>query len=152
MPTPSSIFEMQQVEVWNARAGLAAALQPFFTAPWIMANIFHLSDEDALFASEAKAHEIEQQALEQAGTQAEVMRRFPELGPEGAMALGAPQPMDGMMPPGMQQQQEPPQEAIRQTVERALNEMQASNKRILRSVQRTDENVGRLGQRLRVAR
>lgn len=153
MPTPSSIFEMQQVEVWNARAGLAAALQQFFTSPWIMANIFHLSDEDALFASEAKAHETEQQALEQASTQAEVMRRFPELGPEGALALGAPPAMGGMLPPEQQQQQGPPsEEAIRQTVERALNEMQASNKRILRSVQRTDETVGRIGQRLRGAR
>ncbi len=152
MPAPSSIFEMQQIEVWNARAGLAAALQPFFTAPWIMANIFHLSDEDALFAAEAKAHEAEAQALAQASVQADIMQRFPELGPEGALALGAPvtgapqMGADGMAP-------EPaPAEDVRRRVDQALMEMQRTTDRIVRSVERTDRTVGRLGARLRVAK
>jgi hypothetical protein len=152
MPTPSSIFEMQQVEVWNARAGLAAALQPFFTAPWIMANIFHMSDEDALFAAEAKTHEAEAQALGQASIQAEIMRQFPELGPEGAMAAGAPQPMAGMGAPGMMQQpnqEQIPQESIKR-IEKALHQLQEANDRMLKSVDRTDTSVSRIGQRLRV--
>lgn len=152
MPTPSSLFEMQQVEVWNARAGLAAALQPFFTAPWIMANIFHLSDEDALFASEAKAHETEQQALSQAETQAEVMRRFPELGPEGALALGGQVGGMPMLPPGMGGQGQVPAEAVQRKVDKALVEMQQTADRIQRMMERTDRTVGRLGARLRVAK
>lgn len=152
MPVPSSLFEMQQVEVWNARAGLAAALQPFFTAPWIMANIFHLSDEDALFASEAKANEAEAQALAQASVQADIMRRFPELGPEGALALGAPTTGGmPMLPPGAQPGQVPAED-VKQRVDKALTEMQQTSDRILRSIERTDRTVGRLGQRLRVAK
>ncbi len=143
MPAPSSIFEMQQVEVWNARAALAGALQPFFTNPWIMANIFHLSDEDALFASEAKQHETEQQALAQAQAQADVMQRFPELGPEGALALGAPSGMGGqdMGPGGM--------EDVKRRVDKALTEMKNSNERVLQAVRNTDATVSQVGRRLR---
>jgi hypothetical protein len=151
MPVPSSLFEMQQVEVWNARAGLAAALQPFFTGPWIMANIFHLSDEDALFAAEAKAHETEAQALAQASVQADILQRFPELGPEGAMALGAPQPMMPPMLPG-QAPQQAPAEDVKRRVDKALTEMQVTSDRILRSIQKTDSAVRTIGQRLRVAK
>jgi hypothetical protein len=152
MPSPSSIFEMQQVEVWNARAGLAAALQPFFTAPWIMANIFHLSDEDALFAAEAKAHETEAQALAQASVQADILQRFPELGPEGAMALGAPQAMMPPMLSGQAPQQGAPAEDVKRRVDKALTEMQVTSDRILRSIQKTDSAVRTIGQRLRVAK
>ena len=143
MPAPSSIFEMQQVEVWNARAALAVGLQPFFTNPWIMANIFHLSDEDALFASEAKQHETEQQALAQAQVQADVMQRFPELGPEGALALGAPSGMGGqdMGPGGM--------EDVKRRVDKALTEMKESNERVLQAVRNTDATVLQVGRRLR---
>jgi hypothetical protein len=150
MPAPSSIFEMQQVEVWNARAGLAAALQPFFTAPWIMANIFHMSDEDALFAAEAKTHEAEAQALGQASIQAEIIRQFPELGPEGALALGAPiTGQSGLMgQPGQPGQEQMPQESIKR-IERALHQLQESNDRVTRSVERTDSAVFRIGQRFR---
>jgi hypothetical protein len=147
MPAPSSIFEMQQVEVWNARAGLAAALQPFFTAPWIMANIFHMSDEDALFAAEAKTHEAEAQALGQASIQAEIVRQFPELGPDGALALGAPVTgQSGLTAqPGQEQM---PQESIKR-IEKALHQLQESNDRVTRSVERTDSAVYRIGQRFR---
>lgn len=152
MPAPSSIFEMQQVEVWNARAGLAAALQPFFTAPWIMANIFHMSDEDALFAAEAKVHEAEAQALQQATIQAEIMRQFPELGPEGALALGAPVTgQSGLLPQGQLGQPvqgQIPQESIKK-IEKALHQLQESNDRVTRSVERTDSAVFRIGQRFR---
>jgi len=150
MSVPSAIFEMQQVEVWNARAGLAAAIQPFFTNPWILANIFHMSDEDSLFASEAKMHEIEAQALSQAAVQSEIMRQFPELGPEGAMALGAPQQMGGMLPPGMDQGGAPV-EAVQRRVDKALTEMQATQSRMLRSMQQTDVAVASIGKRLRIA-
>ena len=143
MSAASAIFEMQQIEVWNARAGLAAAIQPFFTAPWIMANIFHMSDEDALFASEAKQHEVETQAISQAGVQADIMQRYPELGPEGALALGAPPP-----PMGMGGGDQMPAEAVKR-VEKALTEVQRSNDRVLQSIQQVGSGVGNIGKRLR---
>jgi hypothetical protein len=147
MPAPSSIFEMQQVEVWNARAALAAALQPFFTTPWIMANIFHMSGEDALFAAEAKQHEAEAQALGQASVQADIMQRFPELGPEGALALGAPvtgaPPMNG----APEQGGPPPEEAVRREVNRLIAEVREGNGRVLRTVRNTEHAVRQMGAR-----
>lgn len=89
MNVPSSIFEMQQIEVMNARAALAQSMRDYMTVPWILANIFHFSDEDALFAAEAKRSENEMDALGNAQIQADILQRFPELGPEGAMALQA---------------------------------------------------------------
>jgi len=150
MPAPSSIFEMQQVEVWNARAALAAALQPFFTTPWIMANIFHMSGEDALFAAEAKQHEAEAQALGQASVQADIMQRFPELGPEGALALGAPvtgaPPMNGA-PDQSGQGGPPPEEAVRREVNRLIAEVREGNGRVLRTVRNTEHAVRQMGAR-----
>lgn len=137
MPAPSSIFEMQQIEVWNARAALAAALRDFFTMPWIVANIFHMSEEDALFASEAKKNEDEATAMAQAQTQAEIMQKFPELGPMGAMgAMG--------VPPEGEQGQAGAYEDVRKEIRRVLAENSGSNNEVLRLLNRIEPALNRV--------
>lgn len=46
MTVPSSIFELSQLEVRNARADLAARMADFVSIEYILSNIFKLSDED----------------------------------------------------------------------------------------------------------
>lgn len=46
MTTPSSIFEMAQLEVQNSRADLASRMQDFMSMHWIMTNVFGLSDSE----------------------------------------------------------------------------------------------------------
>jgi hypothetical protein len=137
MPAPSSIFEMQQIEVWNARAALAAALRDFFTMPWIVANIFHMSEEDALFATEAKKNEDEATAMAQAQVQAEIMQKFPELGPMGAMgAMG--------VPPEGEQGQAGAYEDVRKEIRRVLAENSGSNNEVLRLLNRIEPALNRV--------
>jgi len=142
MPAPSSIFEMQQIEVWNARAALAAALRDFFTMPWIVANIFHMSEEDALFATEAKKNEDEATAMAQAQVQAEIMQKFPELGPMGAMgAMG--------VPPEGEQGQAGAYEDVRKEIRRVLAENSGSNNEVLRLLNRIEPALNRVERRVR---
>jgi hypothetical protein len=145
MPTPSSIFEMQQIEVWNARVALAAGLRDFFTVPWIIANIFHMSDEDALFANEAKKNEDDANAMAQAQTQADIMQKFPELGPMGAMGAMGQEPEGG---PG----QEGAYEDVRREIRRVLAETTGGTSEVLRLLGRIEPALSRVERRVRGGR
>lgn len=46
MTVPSSIFELSQLEVRNARADLAGRMGQFVSMHWIMSNVFGFSDSD----------------------------------------------------------------------------------------------------------
>jgi hypothetical protein len=142
MPTPSSIFEMQQIEVWNARVALAAGLRDFFTIPWIIANIFHMSDEDALFASEAKKNEDDANAMAQAQTQADIMQKFPELGPMGAMGAMGQEPEGG---PG----QAVAYEDVRRDIRRVISETSGGHGEVMRRLDRIEPALARVESRVR---
>jgi intein/homing endonuclease len=142
MPTPSSIFEMQQIEVWNARVALAAGLRDFFTMPWIIANIFHMSDEDALFASEAKKNEDDANAMGQAQVQADIMQKFPELSqmpiPVGEVEGGQPQAESHV--------------DVRREIRQALSESSSSNNEVLRLLHRMEPAISRVERRVRAVK
>jgi hypothetical protein len=142
MPAPSSIFEMQQIEVWNARVALAVGLRDFFTIPWIIANIFHMSDEDALFATEAKRNEDESTAMAQAQVQADIMQRFPELSPMAGMLGGA----EGEQPPPGAT------EDVRREIRRVMAETSGGQNEVLRRLARIEPAISRVERRVRSAR
>jgi hypothetical protein len=143
MPAPSSIFEMQQIEVWNARVALAVGLRDFFTIPWIIANIFHMSDEDALFATEAKRNEDESTAMAQAQVQADIMQRFPELSPMAGMIAGG---AEG------EQLQAGATEDVRREIRRVMAETSGGQNEVLRRLARIEPAISRVERRVRSAR
>lgn len=51
MAVPSSVFELAQIEVRNARADLALRMKEFVSMRWILTNVFSLSDDaiDVIF-------------------------------------------------------------------------------------------------------
>jgi hypothetical protein len=46
MTTPSSIFELAQLEVRNARADLASRMRDHVSIHWVLANVFGMSDSE----------------------------------------------------------------------------------------------------------
>jgi|WetSurMetagenome_2_1015567.scaffolds.fasta_scaffold15064_3 hypothetical protein len=46
MTVPSAIFELAQLEVRNARADLAARMREHVSLPWVLKNVYLLSDDD----------------------------------------------------------------------------------------------------------
>lgn len=46
MTSPSSIFELAQLEVRNARADLASRMREHVSLPWVLANVFNMGDKE----------------------------------------------------------------------------------------------------------
>lgn len=72
MAPPSAIFELAQMEVRNARAGLAAQVVDFFPKWYILQHIFGLAKDEADALSEGKKSEdmeamVSMQAVETGG-------------------------------------------------------------------------------------
>lgn len=77
MTVPSSIFELQQIEVMNAQAGLIQTLSEYFSEEWLLQKVLHLSRDEASEVSRLKADEIEKKTEDVARVAAKVQERFP---------------------------------------------------------------------------
>lgn len=77
MTTPSSIFELQQIEVMNARADLAEKLLPSFPREWIMQHVYKLTEGDATMIGIAKAQEKAQDTQNMARSDFEAQQLYP---------------------------------------------------------------------------
>jgi len=77
MTIPSSIFEMQQIEVLNARADLANNLREYYPREWLMQQVFKLTAEDATMVNIAKADEKVMDVQNTARADSEAMALYP---------------------------------------------------------------------------
>jgi len=57
MTIPSAIFELAQLEVYNARADLAARMQEFVSMNWLLQRVFNLSEKDIEVVFKEKAED-----------------------------------------------------------------------------------------------
>ncbi len=65
MATPSSIYELAQIEVMNARADLAARMKEFVSEYWILHKIFGIQDEDIEQIMEQREEDAERLQAQQ---------------------------------------------------------------------------------------
>jgi hypothetical protein len=75
MTTSSTVFELSQLELMNARAGTAQSLMDYMPKEWILEHIFEFSKDDALFIQKAKQTEMRDDAVFQADTDTKVMEK-----------------------------------------------------------------------------
>jgi len=94
MTVPSAIFELAQLEVRNARADLAARMNDFVSLPWILKNVFGLSEEDMDVILREKTEDVVRVTVAQGRGEAEAqkmvaaaMPQQPEQGPGAGEAL-----------------------------------------------------------------
>jgi len=93
MSQPSSIFEMAQIEMLNARADAAERLNEYFPKEWVLENVFEFSKDDALYVRNAKESQDQEKMISDARTQQRIADEFPDAdieerqvereGPEG---------------------------------------------------------------------
>lgn len=98
MTVPSAIFELAQLEARNARADLAGRMKEFVSMPWILREVFGLSDQDIQRVFREQEEDQMRAARVQGRAQA-LMGGPPGGAPGGAPGApgGAPEaPMPGM--------------------------------------------------------
>ena len=77
MTVPSSIFELQQIEVMNAQAGLIETLSRHFSKEWLLQNVLHMSQDDAVVVVNDKSSENEKEINDEARVMAMIQRKYP---------------------------------------------------------------------------
>jgi hypothetical protein len=77
MTVPSSIFELQQIEVMNAQAGLIETLSQYFSKEWLLQNVLHMSQDDAVVVVNDKSSENEKEMNDDARVMAMIQRKYP---------------------------------------------------------------------------
>jgi hypothetical protein len=94
MTTPSSIYDLAQIEVMNARADLAARMQAFVSEYFILNRIFKLEDEDIekiMKQREEDAERLNQQQIRASVTQGQALQQAGLAPPpEAIAAAGVP--------------------------------------------------------------
>lgn len=81
MSSPSSIFEMAQIELRNARADNARSLMEFFPRTWVMARVFDLPIEEAERMVEQKMEEGTKKLKFFAQQQIDIKNEYPNIDP-----------------------------------------------------------------------
>jgi hypothetical protein len=87
MTTPSSIFELAQLEVRNAKADFAGRMQQFVSLHWILQKVFGLSEEEIEYIIK----ERHQEQLSDAEIQAKAMGLQMDVQNQGAVQQQAAQ-------------------------------------------------------------
>lgn len=129
MSVPSAIFEMQQIEIMNARAGAASSMQDYVSKEWILEHIFQFTADDSAYLTIQKQEELDTEAKSQAATQADIMRMYPEVGQMGAMEASA----EGEAPPAV--------ESI-EILREDIKSLHKAFKRLNKNERRNRRNVG----------
>jgi hypothetical protein len=88
MNSPSSVFEMGQIEVWNSRASVAQQLEPWLPRDWILQNIFHFAQEDAVMQIQKRRDDAEVDAEAGYKFQTDMAKQYgpPDAGADDADA------------------------------------------------------------------
>lgn len=81
MALPSSIFEMQQIELRNAQADNARSLMEFFPKTWVMERVFDLPRDEAERLMRDKSTEAADKLRGFAQQQVDIKREFPGVDP-----------------------------------------------------------------------
>jgi hypothetical protein len=72
MSTPNQIFELAQMEVWSARAGIARDMGEYVSMAWVLQHIFGFSEEEAIKLMKDRQQEQQDIAVSEAEGAAKV--------------------------------------------------------------------------------
>jgi len=134
MTTPSSIFELAQLEVRNARADFAGRMNQFVSLHWILQKIFGLSDTEIEYIIK----ERHQEQLADAEIQAKSMGLQMDVQNQGAIQQQAAQAEIQTRQASAQQQMEPQQGQAAEDLRRRIRDMGS----LSRTWTQTRQNLG----------
>lgn len=105
MTTPSSIFELAQLEVRNARADLATRMREHVSLHWVLSNVFQMGDSEIKTIlqqrEEDTIRDMEAEGKGQAAAQKQMPKEDDPFGAPGGApgAPKSPEPPSGEMTP-----------------------------------------------------
>ena len=147
MTTSSTIFELSQLELLNARAGAAQALIEYLPKDWILERVFEFSKDDAIFIQKSKRNEMRDDAMYQADTEAKVMTTAQDaMGGMGAIE------MQGELPTGAEPASKAPAEDEAEVaaaeaftkLDKRLRLLQEKHERLHKSQEASNRTIERL--------
>jgi ribosomal protein L12E/L44/L45/RPP1/RPP2 len=103
MTTPSSIFELAQLEVRNAKADLAGRMNEFVSLHWILSKIFGLSDKEIEEIIKERKEDVKRTTSAAAEAEAEAQKLLQPQQPDA----GGEVPFPGQEPAQGEPGQEP---------------------------------------------
>jgi len=124
MASPSSIFELAQIEVRNAQADLATRMEPFVDKNWILANIFDFSVDEIEDMKQAKKDDTEDDAMHQTEIQKQQSEML-GLNPDGSM----PDEEGGATPPPVAKPKPPSAESGESSKEKGTGDKRPNPKK-----------------------
>ena len=89
MTTPSSIFELGQLEVRNARADLASRMREHVSIHWVLANVFGMGDVEIETVIKQREEDMIRDLEAEGKGQAAAQRHMPQEGEFGPTAAGS---------------------------------------------------------------
>jgi len=84
MTVPSSVFELAQLEVRNARADLAGRMRDFVSLHWILSKIFGLADKEIEEVVKERGDDMKRDTMAQAEAETTAQDEYgfsPQMGP-----------------------------------------------------------------------
>jgi hypothetical protein len=111
MTTPSSIFELAQLEVRNARADLASRMGNYVSLHWLLQKVFGLSDDEIECIMVERGDDLKRDAIYQAKANEAAMHAVPPgpvIGADGQPLPNQDASGQPVQPPQMPDQQKSP--------------------------------------------
>lgn len=88
---PSAIYELAQLEVWNARADLAQRMDGFVSRHWILSELFGMSESEIKQTLKERSQDSDRQAEDQARAEAIVQQSAAETAAVSQQQFGSPE-------------------------------------------------------------
>ncbi len=95
MTLPSTLFELAQLEVHNARADLAARMGDFVDMNWLLTKVFQLNEDEVSVILQRREEDKVRDFVAEARAQAAAQAEFPGYQPGAPAGAFAPQPGGG---------------------------------------------------------
>lgn len=96
MTTPSSIFELAQLEVRNARSDLASRMREHVSLHWVLSNVFGMGDQEIKTIITQREEDTIRDLTAEGQGQAAAQQFMPQDDGMGGVVPGAPMPAPPM--------------------------------------------------------
>lgn len=122
MTVPSSVFELAQLEVRNARADLGQRMRDFVSLKWMLSHIFGLDDKEIEEVIKQRGEDVKRDTMAQAEAETETQDKYgfsPQMGAVPPPMEPEPYELPAKPEPEMPPEEQPAQGEARSAAWRA---------------------------------
>jgi hypothetical protein len=146
MTIPSSIFELQQIEVMNAQAGLVDTLSAHYPKEWLLQRVLRISQDEATEIVNNKAAEQEREMNDAARIAATIQNKYPDIDMGAVSATVGGDPGNPMESAGLSHKVDLLYDVVKrnlQSNDRTIKLIEEMEPRLSRSIKRLSKKAER---------